>query len=153
MPDDSSPPLLPYSAASAFQRTQALHGARRILDAAYPLLSGAQWQAALAQLQLPLQLGADQASLPPEALATLVQYLEAQYRSPPPAVEAPALALPPGKARKQTYSIAPSLITQLARVSHWRRRPVSQLVNEALDQFLRQYPEAQLPVPATGDPD
>jgi hypothetical protein len=152
MSDDSSPPLLPYRAASAFQRTQALHGARRILDAAYPLLSGAQWQAALAQLQLPLQVLSDQASLPPEALATLVQYLEAHYRTPPRAVEGLVSARSSEKARKQTYSIIPPLITQLARVSHWRRRPVSQLVNEALAQFLRQYPEAQLPVPP-GDSD
>ena len=151
MPADSCSPLLPYREASPFQRTQALHGARRILDAAYPTLSGAQWQAALAQLQLPLQVLGDQASLPPEALATLVQYLEAQYRTPPPGPGVPAPARPAEKLRKQTYGIAPSLITALARVSHWRRRRVSQLVNEALAQLLSQYPEAQVPVPAPGD--
>ncbi len=149
---DSSPPLLPYRETSPFQRTQALHGARRILDAVYPSLSGAQWQAALAQLQLPLQvLGDEQASLPPEALATLVQYLEAQYRTPPPGLGVPAPTRAVEKSRKQTYGIALSLITALARVSHWRRRPASQLVNEALAQFLNQYPEAQIPVPVPGD--
>ena len=151
MSDDALPPLLPYREASPFQRTQAQHAARRLLDAAYPWLTGAQWQAALAQLQLPLQLVADQASLPPEALATLVQYLEAQYRTPPPEPAAPVPAQSSEKARKQTYAVAPPLITQLDRVSHWCRRPISQLVNEALAQYLRQYPEAQLPVPGSDD--
>jgi hypothetical protein len=151
MPADFFPLLLPYGDASTFQRSQALHGARRILDAAYPFLSSAQWQLALAHLQLPLQLTVDQASLSAEALATLVQYLEDRYRTspvpatPPPA--APAAEPTTEKSRKQTYAITPSLITQLARASHWRRRPISQLVNEALAQLLRQYPEAQVPVP------
>jgi hypothetical protein len=149
---DASSPFLPYSEVSAFQRTQALHGARRILDTAYPFLSGAQWQAALDHLQLPLQLTADQASLSAEALATLVHYLEATYRTPPPdSVTHPPVApdaeLPVGRSRKQTYAVIPSLITQLARVSHWRRQPISQLVNEALAHWLRHYPEAQVPVP------
>jgi hypothetical protein len=152
MPADSFPLLLPYSDASTFQRIQALHGARRILDAAYPFLTSAQWEHALAHLQLPLQRSVDQASLPPEALATLVQYLEAQYRTPPlSSVVAPPTVAASGpaseKPRKQTYAIEPSLIVQLARVSHWCRRPGSRLVNEALAQLLRRYPEAQVPVP------
>lgn len=158
MPTDFPSPLLPYAQASSLQRTQALGGARRILDAAYPFVSYAQWQQALAQLGLPVQVTADQASLSPDGLAALVQYLEEQYRSPLPALTAaPAAATPaaPGPTsslaslenlRKQTYAIPPSQITGLARVSYWCRRPVNQLVIEAIAQLLHQHPEADQPV-------
>jgi len=43
--------------------------------------------------------------------------------------------------------VRPEITEQLARVSHWCRLTKSQLVNEALVQLLRQYPEADLPLP------
>ncbi|MGI4873066.1 MAG: hypothetical protein ACRYFX_18055 [Janthinobacterium lividum] len=146
------PAWLPYSAATVFQRTQALQAARRILDAAYPFLSGAQWQHALAHLQLPLQQAGDQVSFSSEALATLVQHLEAQYRAAPPDLTGPPPPRPAPrrireKSRKQTYAVPLSQIEQLARVSYWCRWPTSQLVTEAFAQLLSQYPEAQRPLP------
>ncbi len=151
MAADSLPLLLPYAQASAFQRTQALNGARQVLDAAYPFLNYSQWQHALDQLQLPLQVTADQAGLTHDGLATLVQYLAAQYRTPAASGSwlpgSPAGSPVANKSRKQTYSLSPEVTEQLARVSYWCRIPKSQLVNEALAQWLSQHPEASLPLP------
>jgi hypothetical protein len=143
--------LLPYAQASVFQRTQALNGARQVLDAAYPFLNYSQWQHALEHLQLPLQVTADQAALTHDGLAALVQYLAARYHSSPApgagATPSSASEPPAAKSRKQTYAVSPAVVEQLARVSHWCRISKSQLVSEALVQLLRQYPEANLPLP------
>lgn len=152
MAADSLPSLLPYAQASVFQRTQALNGARQVLDAAYPFLSYPQWQHALDHLQLPLLVTADQAGLSHDGLATLVQYLAARYQTPPvpsatTSTTSPAEPSATTKSHKQTYSVRPEVTKQLARVSHWCRLTKSQLVNEALVQLLRQYPEADLPLP------
>lgn len=151
MAADSLPPLLSYAQASVFQRTQALNGARQVLDAAYPFLNYPQWQHALDQLQLPLQVTADQTGLTHDGLAALVQYLAARYHipsAPDPASTSVSAAEPPtAKYRKYTFSINPQVAEQLARVSHWCRIPKSRLVNEALVQLLRQYPEADLQLP------
>lgn len=151
MAADSLLPLLSYAQASVFQRTQALNGARQVLDAAYPFLNYLQWQHALDHLQLPLQVTADQTGLTHDGLATLVQYLVARYRPPsaPDASSTPSSATEPATAkyRKQTHALSPEVTEQFARVSHWCRITKTQLVNEALVQLLRQYPEANLPLP------
>ena len=143
--------MLSYAQASVFQRTQALNGARQVLDAAYPFLNYPQWQHALDELQLPLQVTADQTGLTHDGLAALVQYLAARY--PPPSApgaastQVGATAPPTTKSRKQTHALSPEVTEQLARVSHWCRVTKTHLVNEALVQLLRQYPEANLPLP------
>lgn len=151
MAADSFPPLLAYAQASVFQRTQALNGARQVLDAAYPFLTYPQWQHALDYLQLPLQVMADQTGLTHDGLTALVQYLAARYHTSPvpggASTSSSAAEPSTAKSRKQTYSVSPEVTEQLARVSHWCRIPKSRLVNEALVQLLRQYPEANLPLP------
>jgi len=156
---NDSPSLLPYAEASPWQRHQALLSARQVLDAAYSFLSQDEWVQALDQMQPALQFLADQIVVSYPGLATLVYYLETHYRPAAAAApgalpignSSPAGMLPAGKGKqkKQTYAVYADLLTQLARVSYWRRRPISQLVNEALAQLLRQYPEAHQPVPET----
>ena len=48
---------------------------------------------------------------------------------------------------KQTCDIRASLMEQLKRVCYWRRKSRTWFVNQALDQLLRQCPEALTPLP------
>jgi hypothetical protein len=91
-----------------------------------------------------------QATFLPDGLASLVHYLEAQYR-PQPIAGAP---MPPDSALlageptlKYTYAIRNSLAEQLERVSYWRRQPRTWFINWVLTQLLSQYLEASIPVP------
>jgi hypothetical protein len=92
-----------------------------------------------------------QATLLPDGLATLVHYLEAQYRSRPAVGAAPmpldSALLAAEPTTKYTYAIRNSLAEQLERVSYWRRQPRTWFLNWALTQLLSQYPEASIPVP------
>lgn len=158
-PTSDTQALVPYAQASPFQRGQGLRGARGILDAAYPFLGPAQWHQALDYLQLPLHVRGGQATFLPDGLATLVHYLEAQYRPQSPAGSSGfAATLPPDSAllageptTKHTYAIRNSLAQQLDRVSYWRRQPRAWFVNWALTQLLSQYPEASTPVPESAE--
>lgn len=145
---------LPFAQASPLLRHQALTSARQILGAAYPFVAEAQWYQAFEELHLPLyRTGDEPASLSAGGLAALVQYLEARYRTaltstPTIAAAAPtAPAATTGQPTKQTYAIYPEIVAQLERVSYWCRQPRSRLVNQALTEFLSQYPEASIPVP------
>jgi hypothetical protein len=144
-----SEPLLPYSHASPWQRSEALRSARQVLDVAYPFLSRSQWLQALDDLQPTLCLVADEVLVPHTSLAALVYHLETHYRptvpgagvSPEPALDANESAV------KQTYAIRPTLLTHLDRVNYWCRLPRSRIVNEALRHWLSRYPQAQWPIP------
>jgi hypothetical protein len=147
--------LVPYGQALPFQRAQGLRSARSILDAAYPFLGPAQWHEALDFLQLPLHVSGGQATFLPDGLATLVHYLEAQYRPRLtdglpgfPARMAPnSVLLTAEPTTKHTYAIRNSLLEQLVRLSYWRRRPQNWFINLALAQLLSQCPEANRPLP------
>jgi hypothetical protein len=147
--------LLPYGQASPFQRAQSLRSARSILDAAYPFLGPTQWYQALDFLQLPLHVNGGQTTFLPDGLATLVHFLEAQYRPRsaaglpgfPATVPSDSTLLAAEPTTKQTYAIRNSLVEQLARVSYWRRQPQTSFINLALTQLLSQYQEANMPLP------
>ena len=151
----------PYPEASPDQRRQAMALARQILQAAYPFLAEWQWVQALEELRLPLHCTVEEATLSRDGLTTLVRYLAAYYPTMPVAdpVVAPAPAPTPTPTLmptdpptrelrvKQTCDIRTSLMEQLKRVCYWRRRSRTWFVNQALDQLLRQYPEALTPLP------
>ena len=149
----------PYPEASPDQRRQAMVLARQILQAAYPFLAEWQWVQALEELRLPLHCTVEEATLSRDGLTTLVRYLAAYYPTVP--VADPAVAPAPAPAPtptptdpparelrvKQTCDIRASLMEQLERVCYWRRKSRTWFVNQALDQLLRQCPEALTPLP------
>ena len=150
-PTRPSPAWLPYAEALPAQRHQMMVLMRQILQAAYPTLQEPQWVRALEELQLPLYRSSEEVILYCEALTTLVQYLAACYPTVPMTdVFASPVPLPADdgkKPGKQTFNIPAGLALQLKRVGYWKRKPCGWLVNQALAQLLRQYPEALEPLP------
>jgi len=157
----------PYPEASPDQRRQAMFLARQILQAAYPFLAEWQWVQALEELRLPLHCTVEEATLSRDGLTTLVRYLAAYYPTVPVAgpagapapaptpmpiptpIPTPTPTDPPARELrvKQTCDIRASLMEQLERVCYWRRKSRTWFVNQALDQLLRQCPEALTPLP------
>lgn len=155
-------PLIPYSQASPAQVAQAMFTAKEALGPSYANLAWLQLEEAFIYFQPLLLSDHKQVSVTAEGLTAIAQYLDTQYpiqvplsprppiaATPLPALEhAPASLLLQTKLReKKTYSLRPSVLRGLERVSFWRRVTKSALVNLALEQLLATYPEAQIPIP------
>jgi hypothetical protein len=138
--------LIPYAQASPAQLTQALVNAREALAPYYPALTWPQWHQAFDYLQPTLRLEVDQISITSGGLTELAHYFDAQYALPTPT---PQLLPPPQRMVKGTYSIRTDVLESLNRVSFWRRKGKSALVNLALIRFLTGYSESQDPIPDT----
>jgi hypothetical protein len=147
--DQSTAPdlrLIPYAQASPAQLTQALVTAREALAPYYPALTWPQWHQAFEYLQPTLRLEASQVSLTGDGLTELAHYFDAQHPSPTPTSQ----VLPVSQRMvKMTYSMRPDVLESLNRVSFWRRKGKSALVNIALKRFLSGYSESQDPIPVS----
>lgn len=104
----------------------------------------AQWHQAFEHLQPTLKLEAKQVSTTTEGLTELAYYFDAQYPSLAPTTQLPQA---PQRKIKMTYSMRPDVLESLNRVSFWRRKGKSALVNLALIRLLSSYSESQDPIP------
>jgi len=146
--------LLPYVQASPAQLSQAIISAREALGPYYPALNWSHWHQAFKALEPVLKLEAGQASMTPDGLNELARYLEtvaspAGIDSLTSSINNAESPLSKGQSHlkvKNTYSIQAEVVESLNRVSFWRRKTKSALVNLALTQFLSQYPESQIPI-------
>lgn len=138
--------LIPYTQASPAQLTQALVTAREALSPYYPALTWPQWHQAFDYLQPILMLEGEQISVTSGGLTELAHYFEAQY---PLLTSTPQLLPSSQRMVKGTYSILSDVAEGLNRVSFWRRKGKSALVNLALIQFLTGCSESQDPIPNT----
>jgi hypothetical protein len=138
--------LLPYTQASPAQLTQALLTAVEALAPYYPALTWPQWHQAFEYCQPLLKLELGQVSPTAEGLTEVAHYFDAQYPSPAPTPQGLPVS---ARMIKVTYSMRPDVLESLNRLSFWRRKGKSALVNSALKQFLADYPESQDPIPLT----
>lgn len=136
--------LIPYAQASPAQLTQALVTAREAIGTYYPTLTWPQWHQAFEHIQPNLKIEGEQVSTTNEGLTELARYFEAQYTLLTPTSQ--SLQVPKRKV-KMTYSMRPDVLESLNRVSFWRRKGKSHLVNLALMRLLSTYPESQDPIP------
>jgi hypothetical protein len=149
--------LVPYAQAAPAQLAQALVNAREALGPYYPALTWPQWHKALEYLQPLLLIDDGQVSISMEGLTKLAHHFEAEHPLPPiavvssPHLELVSGPLPPAPLPKvkKTYSMRLDVLESLDRVSFWRRKGKSALVNLAIRQLMASYPESQIPIPIT----
>jgi len=141
--------LMPYNQASSAQLSQAIITAREALDPYYPGLTWSQWHHAFKTVQPLLKSETGQITPTFEGLSELARHFEAlalPLASVTAVTDLPTQGAETHQKAKKTYSLELDVLESLERLSYWRRKDKSTLVNLALSQLLSQYPESQIPI-------